>query len=86
VKSEITIRGKDPEDRHRTDIVAGQEELIYRRSILGVLTSTLVAGYYKISVGFDDRPTWESAKWITDPVTLGERSEDMEEYVKQVNQ
>jgi hypothetical protein len=62
LKSEITIGGKDPEDRHTADIVAGQEESIYRRSILGALASTFVAGNYKISGGFDDRPTWESAK------------------------
>lgn len=34
----------------------------------------------------NDRPTRESVKWIIDLVTLEERSEDMEEYVKQVNQ
>lgn len=80
VDSGITIRGENLNKPPNT------EDSTRRRSILHIVATTLSGRIY-VSPDFRrSGRTWKSVKWIIDPITRIEQSEDMNEYIDQANQ
>jgi hypothetical protein len=85
VDTGITNRGEILDKPPNTDIVACNEDSTRRRSILYVVGTTILAGYYVRLGNQASERRWKSVKWITGRNTLEEGPEDIREYAEQAN-
>ncbi len=86
VEHTLITRGRCLSGALIADMFTIQEGSLRKRSILEALLTTLVGGFQTGPVGGRPIYGWESMRWRTDPITLQERPEDMEEYLLQFNQ